>query len=322
MTIQASPLIGRIVCSVVSTPSVSAELKWAIVLAGQFDATLDVLQIRDAAEGTQLKYISFSDQAKRLMRSLDSYQRFDQIVQAAGESIRVATHSAEGPAIAAILEHAERTASNLVILNSSQALNLRGHLPSNIGRIVGRIAGCALLTVRSGDAPPVFDRILLPVDFFDVTQVAIEWAAAFAQRFDSIIQLLHVVPRVELGIATAEVAAANSTYAEKIAAANEGLSHIEANLRHLNLRVSRSVAIHNNAAEGILAECERGGCDLIVMGMTSTAQPERAGHEGIVSRVRQNPSVSVLSVGHAVPDAEFARGDHRDREENAHATSI
>lgn len=321
MTEQASSLISRIVCSVTSTPSVSAELKCAIIVAGQFDATLDVLQIRDAAEGMQLKYISFADHAKRLMRSLDSYQKFDQIVQAAGASIRVATHSAEGPAITAILQHAERTASNLVILNSAQVLNLRGQLPSNIGRIVGEIAGCALLTVRSGDAAPVLDQILLPVDFSEVTPIAVEWAAAFAQRFESTIQLLHVVPRADLGIVNANETGASVPLTQN-ASVGERLGYLEEGLRSRGLHVASSVLAHDNAASGILSEYERGGYGLVVMGMTSTAPAERRSHEGVISRVRQNQSVSVLSVGHVVPDSEFARGDHGEQEENSRVTSV
>lgn len=310
MTSEASFIIGRIVCSLASETLVSAELKWAIAVAGHFDATLDVLQIRDAADGIkELKYIAFEDHSRRLMSSLDSYQRFDQLVQAAGASIRVATFRADGPAVAAILQHAERSSSDLVVLSSSQAVASISQSPSDIGRAIGEMVGCALLTVQRGDPSPVFRRILLPVDFTAATSAAVEWAVAFAKRFGSAIHLLHVVPPPP------ELEAADSTsacsVAETLATANARLDEIATALREKGVDASSATPIHDDIARAIVECYAVGSFDLILMGLNNQGRSR----SGVIARIRQNNDVSLLSVGRVTPHAEFVRGKSSETDE-------
>lgn len=304
MMSEASFMIGRIVCSLASETLVSAELKWAIAVAGHFDATLDVLQIRDAADGVkELKYIAFEDHSRRLMSSLDSYQRFDQLVQAAGASIRVATFRAAGPAVAAILQHAERSSSDLVILSSSQAVASISQSPSDIGRAIGEMVGCALLTVQRGDPSPAFRRILLPVDFTAATSAAVEWAVAFATRFGSAIHLLHVVSPPSSELEAADSPSANSL-AAPLATAHGRLDEIETALRERGVDTSSATLNHDDTARAIVECYAEGSFDLILMGLNNQGRSR----SGVIARIRQNNDVSLLSVGRVTPHAEFVRG--------------
>lgn len=318
MTSEASFIIGRIVCSLASETLVSAELKWAIAVAGHFDATLDVLQIRDAADGVkELKYIAFEDHSRRLMNSLDSYQRFDQLVQAAGASIRVATFRADGPAVAAILQHAERSCSDLVILSSSQAVSSISQSPSDIGRAIGEMVGCALLTVQRGDPPPCFRRILLPVDFTAATSAAVEWAVAFATRFGSEIHLLHVVPASPPEPETADPTSVISLDAT-LASANARLSEIETALRERGVAASSAALSHDDTVRAIVECYADGAFDLILMGLNNQGRSR----SGVIARIRQNNDVSLLSVGRVTPHAEFVRGRSSEEDEEFRASRV
>lgn len=317
-TSESSLLVRRIVCSLASDTNVSAELKWAIAVAGHFDATLDVLQIRDAADGgRELKYIAFEDHSRSLMRSLDSYQRFDQLVQAAGASIRVATHRSEGPTVAAVLQHARQSGSDLVILSSSQVVATIGQLPSDIGRAIGELVGCALLTVQRGEPLPVLRRILLPVDFSAVTSAAIEWAVAFSKRFGSSIQLLHVLSALPKPVVGDESAAGSESDAG-FAKATAALEKIETDLREQGFSASSTCLYHQDTVRAIVEQYASGSFDLIVMGLNAATQPRA--RIGTITRIRQNHDVSLLSVGVVTPNADFVRNSSVESEEVLHIT--
>lgn len=314
MTNEHSPLIGRIVCSLASDTDVSSELKWAIAVAGHFDATLDVLQIHDAADGVrELKYIAFEDHSRHLMRCLDSYQRFDQLVQAAGASIRVATYRAEGPAVAAILQHAKQSRSDLVILSSAQVVATLGQLPADIGRAVGELVGCALLTVQRGEPPPAFRRILLPVDFSAATSAATRWSVAFSKRFGSSIELLHVVPASSPVAATENAAATGHV-------ADAGLKKLESELREQGICVASTSIAHADTARAIVEQYTSGSFDLIVMGLSAATYPRT--RTGTIARIRQNHDVSLLSVGAITPHADFVRNSTAQTEEELRASRV
>jgi nucleotide-binding universal stress UspA family protein len=304
VTTQPPALVKRVLCSLEAQERVTVALRAAIDVAMQFDATLDVLQVRDTHEGVrQLKYVAFEDQSLRLIRALDSYQQFDQMVQAAGADIRVATHQVDGPTSSAILREAMRANYDLIVLDSSHGWEVLGHPLSDVGELSEAAAFRAVLTVAGSGSPPEFKRILLPTDFTDASGAAVEWAAAFAAHYSSSIHLLHVTSPQLLQVAPHDSANPVS------GAADSALRAVEANLRERGLQTTSSSRIHSDAATAILEHYSHGPFDLVVMGTHHFAHHANAARLGTVARLRQNAEMSLLSVRGEELSGAFARGE-------------
>jgi nucleotide-binding universal stress UspA family protein len=296
--------VQRLLCSLDGQACVSAALRAAISVATQFDATLDVLQIMDTHEGQrQPKYISFADHSLRLMRTLDSYQQFEQMVQTAGSAIRVATHQADGPTSSAILRRGQRANYDLVVLDGSQGKELCGRRSSNVSEIAEADAFRSILTVCQSDPALEFKRILLPIDFTDVSSAAVEWAAAFSRRYGGFVQVLHVASPRALQIAQSDPANVRAATAEF------GLSAIEASLRQHGLVTSSSSRVHEDAGTAILEEYASGAFDLIVMGTHDLSRQSGESKPGTVAHLRQYGEVSLLSIRMDTPNGEFVQGE-------------
>ncbi len=124
------------------------------------------------------------------------------------------------------------------------------------------------------DAEPVrsfdhtFETLLVPLDGSELSENALEHATEFGELFDSAYHLTRVVSYpVDLASPyLPHTAQLNQKIMDdaKDGAAQYLEAHAE-NLRRRGLRVTTSVAVHAQAGQGILAEAEEVGADMVAM---------------------------------------------------------
>jgi nucleotide-binding universal stress UspA family protein len=96
-----------------------------------------------------------------------------------------------------IVEYAQEEGIDLIVMGTHGRRGFRKWLLGSVTNEVVRFAPCAVLSVRGkGDPVPVqpIQRILVPVDFSQHGQGALEVACALASTYGAEIQLIHVLP--------------------------------------------------------------------------------------------------------------------------------
>jgi nucleotide-binding universal stress UspA family protein len=94
-----------------------------------------------------------------------------------------------------ITSYAEEEAVDLIVMGTHGRRGLRRLALGSVAEEVVREAPCAVMTVReeTRPKPQAIDRMLVPVDFSDVTTTLAERATALAAAYDAAVDLVHVV---------------------------------------------------------------------------------------------------------------------------------
>ena len=188
------------------------------------------------------------------------------------ETLYVAT----GSPAQAILERARASRCDLIVLGSRSRSDLGWQFRDDIVRDVSALADCGTLTVHERDTSPMVESILVPVDFGPATESTLECAAALALRFDTKVQLLHVVSHESFDAKTQLLA-------------------LQERLSLLGVAVAAQIVVASSVAGGIESFNQRAEFDLVVMGSSSSRDPARL-TRGIVATLRSRLSVPLLSV--------------------------
>jgi nucleotide-binding universal stress UspA family protein len=147
----------HILCAVDLLPSAYEGLRYALSLAAEADATLDVLHVVDAPEGTQPTH---HYQVPEYLRHLADAALADiraRIPAAARAACTVREAAVIGNPVSQILEAAERAGANVIVLGAGDRAHLRSlWLAPTIGEVL-RAARCPVLVVP---LPPVVGRTL------------------------------------------------------------------------------------------------------------------------------------------------------------------
>jgi nucleotide-binding universal stress UspA family protein len=260
------PQFRHILCAVdVEQPTASA-LGLAALIAGRFGASLEALYVGPSSAEARLN---------QLMGRLEP-----------GISGSARVSSGSSPAHA-ILERASGRECDLIVLGSRERSDLGWQFRDDVVRDVSALASCATLSVHERDSHAAIERILVPVDFGVATNSMVDWASAFALRFQAEVELLHVVSRERDAPRVGDRAA---------------LVALEARVAALGVKVGSQVVVAGNAATGIESYNDRGEFDLIVMGLGSApASPARL-TRGVIASLRNRMSVPFLTVRAAAGD--------------------
>ena len=107
-----------------------------------------------------------------------------------------------GPPAKAIIECAHARAADLIVMGTHGRGGMAHLLLGSVAERVVRTSDCPVLTVRE-PRPRGIHRILVPTDFSETADAALDWARLLATRFGSSLQLLHVLddPFVTEGLA-------------------------------------------------------------------------------------------------------------------------
>ncbi len=281
--------IRRILCPLDLERTAPSVLGCAVSLAATFGATLEALHVRSTREHAPWTlFHSRTQLVESLMAAHAVEQRLSQIVDGTGIKVHVSKKVLDGATAATILDEAERSEADLLVLGAS-ARSAWWQRRSTACEVSGQ-ARCAVLTVPV-DVPALFARrILLPVDFSAATGLALEWTIALARSFGSHVDVLHALP--------SSIDRAPSSKRPRLARAMARLAETVASLREAGVSDTTSVLVEGDTLDAILARTQSDASGLIVMGSHAAAPLARESEAtpGTISSVRASLAVPVLSV--------------------------
>jgi nucleotide-binding universal stress UspA family protein len=180
-----------------------------------------------------------------------------------GHPIDVEYWTREGSPSAEILHIARELGSDLIVVGTHGRTGLRRLLAGSVATRVLHGTHCPVLALRSHDGPqPAGDVqiILHPTDFSDASDAALSVARWLARDLGARLVVLHVIP-IEVVMDGSIVAESNTAvYRDALERIRERLDGPD--LKYpVETRVSRGFA-----ADEIIREASKIGCDLIVMG--------------------------------------------------------
>jgi nucleotide-binding universal stress UspA family protein len=273
-------LIRQIVCGLdVMRPS-RAAIRHAFELAERFNALLDVVYAQPPSLSALVGVRSQRDVG------VSSHERLRKAIASVVTPIqgRASLHIVTDHAVHGILEHADRTKSDLIVL---------GSCPDDIpdeqrSRVADRLVQQTTRAVLTSNEwawadPPGIARILLPVGTTAFSPRTAEWAATLAWHFDGRIELFHVLPE-----ATNDVSPSAA-----LARANALLQRWQEQLNARGAIVSRLTVAQGEVASRIIERAEATRADLVLMESPAVA---RVSPHDIVATVRRETGARVLSL--------------------------
>ncbi|SLM47238.1 putative Universal stress protein [Nitrospira japonica] len=182
-----------------SSPAQRAE-EYACFFAARKHARLTVISVLEFAAGMDPAYpVNHQYLTERMQEASVLLTEAKQRI--ANRGISASTRIETGPPSEAIVAAALTEAVDFIVLGTSGRSGL-AHvlLGSTAERVISR-APCPVLAVRStGGTEMALKRILVPIDFFDCSLDAAEYAAQMANESGSAIRLLHVMEPVSYGL--------------------------------------------------------------------------------------------------------------------------
>ena len=91
-----------------------------------------------------------------------------------------------------IVEYSQSLGADLIVMGTHGRGGMAHLLLGSVAERVVRTSLCPVLTVR--EPRHAIQRILVPTDFSETADAALDYAALLAERFGATLQLLHVVP--------------------------------------------------------------------------------------------------------------------------------
>jgi nucleotide-binding universal stress UspA family protein len=255
-----------------SAPSDEA-LAYAKILAKQFDASLHLVHAFDdpfttaafAAEAytvapTALRESLWREVGQQLEERLPAGQRAE---------FDGTTQIATGTPAKTIVDCAASVGADLIVMGTHGRGGMAHLLLGSVAERVVRTALCPVLTVRNRPGPAV-KQILVPTDFSETADAALDYAFLLAQRLGASVQLLHVLedPFVTDGLtAEAYITEAPAVRSAMLSEAQTRLSHRAA--------PPRSESASGNSAEPVRVDTE------VLFGHGARTIAEYAGHRGV-----------------------------------------
>ncbi len=195
--------IARVLVPTDFSAQASLALRYGCAFARQNEATLYLLHVVQ-----DLAPISIGGGGIAVSAAAEYV---DQLEKSAGEAL--AQHTPEAPGVRIvrqtvigtpgeqIVDFANANAVDLICVGTHGHGGLKRFFLGSVAERVVQHAACKVLVVRSLErdfvgkdgAPPVLSRILVPVDFSETCQMALNEAASLAARFGAELHLLHVV---------------------------------------------------------------------------------------------------------------------------------
>ena len=215
-----------------------------------------------------------------------------------------------GPAATSIVEYAERLGADLIVMGTHGRGGMAHLLLGSVAERVVRTAPCPVLTVRETPLPAI-RRILVPTDFSETADAALDYAVLLANRFGASLHLLHVIddPFVTEGLAAeAYIAEAPAMRSAMLRDAQDRLEHRVAPIRQAS-EIEATAGIARVYAEVLFC---RGGktiaeyaashrADLIVMGTHGRTGVAHLLLGSVAERLVRIAPCPVLSVRHRKP---------------------
>ena len=152
----------------------------------------------------------------------------------------------------------------------------------------------------------VIKNILVPTDFSETSRVALTYARELAERFQSAVHLLHIIPEVNLGLEAMDVpnVLPEDRQEQWANAAEDQLRNLLPDAERARLRVRREVRRGHPFVE-IVRYAKRRNIDVIVMGTHGRGAIEHMLLGSVAENVVRQATCPVLTVRD--PEHEFTK---------------
>ena len=295
--------IARILIPTDFSATSDAALAWAKTIAGQFGASVHLVHAFEdpftsaafAAEiysplPLSLRQTLIVETERRLAERLP----FEERARFNGTAEIVTGNPAK-----TIVEYAGTLDADLIVMGTHGRGGMAHLLLGSVAERVVRTATCPVLTIRQAATRPV-KRILVPTDFSETSDAALDYAYLLAERWAASVQLLHVLddPFVSEGLAAeAYIAEAPTMRTAMLREAQARLAHRAAPPRAAALSVEREV-LFGSGARTIAEYAATRGADLIVMGTHGRSGVAHLLLGSVAERLVRTAPCPVLTVRH------------------------
>ena len=256
--------IDRILCPVDLSVEREAALRYALALAGGFNARLYVCYCASPLPAS-IRADAHEELNEIVKRALDVFVGVPDAPTVAWESVVIeAANAAQG-----ITDEAARRAVQLIVM-CSRRQPMRHALLGSTAEAVCRTAPCPVLVTHPQEREWVsattgaidLRNVLVAHDFSDFSELALKYALAFAQEFQAYLHLLHALPAPAREPELAWTAGSTNDIYHKTARALQEATPAET---HLWCKVKTTVRYGKPFRE-ILSYATENEIDLIAMG--------------------------------------------------------
>lgn len=279
-----------------------ASLPAAVYLADKLNASITLIHIieRNAPEEVHSEpHLTEVNQAKRYLRTLAKRSL------PAGLQVHTHVHTAEVTDVArSIVEHTHELKPDLIVMCTHGRSGARGWLFGSIAQQVISMGRIPVILVRPALEQPqpafALHQMLIPLDGNPVHSQCIPTAVELARGCRASLRLVTVVPTLQTLAGTHAAAGKFLPAATRAlldldeAGATTYLDEVAASLRP-DVPVSRAVTRGDPASE-IVAEADRLGVDLIVLGTHGTVGSEAFWGRSVPPKVSGHTRIPVLFV--------------------------
>jgi nucleotide-binding universal stress UspA family protein len=141
--------------------------------------------------------------------------------------------------------------------------------------------------------PPT--NILVPIDFSDYSEQALDYAVGLATKLDAKVHLLNAIPIPALGVPELGVAV-TATMIDNLVAENQRALERLAEARRKRANIGSVIIRTGDARDVILHACEELGIDLIVMGTHGRRGVSRALLGSVAEMIVRTAKCPVLTL--------------------------
>ncbi|HVS22065.1 MAG TPA: universal stress protein, partial [Pyrinomonadaceae bacterium] len=188
--------IECILCPTDLSPDSDEALRYAVALSRAYNAELILLHC-DLTGGGATKPDTHDKAAQTIKGSLAKHSGSADLIGLDWKTLIV---SCDDPG-AAITREAAKYGVDLIVMRSRRRPH-RAALLGSTAESVSRTAPCPVLVmhtderdwVTASEARIELKRVLVPYDFSDYSELALNYALSFAQEYQSELHLLHVLP--------------------------------------------------------------------------------------------------------------------------------
>jgi nucleotide-binding universal stress UspA family protein len=291
-----------------STASTDARL-YAKTMAMAFDASLHLVHAFEDPYTTAPFAIEAYAQVRETMLAEIERRLDEELPEQDRARVRGTAEVVPGPPARAIVDYAHARGADLIVMGTHGRGGMAHLLLGSVAERVVRTSNCPVLTVRES-RPRGIHRILVPTDFSDTADAALDWARLLATRFGSSLQLLHVLddPFVPEGLAPeAYIMEAPVVRNALLSDARTRLADRVAPLRRARVfeggsgiaRVDADV-LFGDGAHTIAEWAEQRESDLIVMGTHGRRGVAKLVLGSVAEKLVRTAPCPVLTVRHAV----------------------
>jgi nucleotide-binding universal stress UspA family protein len=295
--------LARVLVPIDFSATSEEALGYAKMVAERFDASLDLVHV-------------FHDPLATASVTADIYSQppvglHDELVERARQQLiecvdgpapwpfRSTADVVTGSPAKAIVDYADAVQPDLIVMGTHGRGGVAHLLLGSVAERVIRTASCPVLTVREAKEGGV-KRILVPTDFSETADAALEEADFLAQGFGAAIVLLHVLedPLISEGLAAeAYITEAPAIRTSMLRDAELRLTHRAATLR-TPVAPIQTAALFGQRAHTIADYAACHDIDLIVMGTHGRTGIAHAVIGSIAERLVRVAPCPVLTVRH------------------------